>query len=76
MITYGKANGIRILVGEKLGFPISAHEKELAVILYQEGEIGTIEMGLIDSCASRIHNMILADNMGSEAQELANKMLE
>lgn len=74
LISYGKANGVIILVGEKLGYNIQF--KEQAVMLSQDSTIEPSYMGLLESEASRVHNLIARDGKVKQANKYALEMLK
>ena len=73
MLNYGEANGIILLTGLKMGYKLTAYEKEQAIILAQGDEISVHDMGVIDTSASRIFKQIKQDNRSDEAQTLSRE---
>ena len=73
-ISYGKANGIIILVGEKMGYKINY--KEQAIMLSQGDSIEPIYMGAVEKEASRINSLMARDGMTDEANKIALTMFK
>jgi len=73
-ISYGKANGMIILIGEKMKYKINY--KEQAIMLSQGDSIEPIYMGAVDKESSRINSLIAKDGMTDEANKIALTMFK
>lgn len=73
VLNYGQRNGLVILVAQRMGYDVCFLEE--ANTLFKGSEIDSIYMGIVDTEASRVSNLIAEDARALEGNNLAKEIL-